>query len=182
LRSGLESKYQEAGPKGPLWEEISTGMQRMGYKRSAKRCKEKWENINKYFKKVKESNKNRSEDAKTCPYFHELDALYRKKILGGSGGGGGGGSTSTSGFDSQSRPQEQQQQESLQLDPMPHPMQQPPQQTQTTESQNKNGAGGDVQASNIGLPGNLGEGNGGAAKKVNLSFVQKRKKNCNVTK
>ncbi|PON40678.1 GAMYB transcription factor [Parasponia andersonii] len=82
LRSGLETKYQEAGPKGPLWEEISAEMQRMGYKRSAKRCKEKWENINKYFKKVKESNKKRPEDAKTCPYFNELDALYRKKILG----------------------------------------------------------------------------------------------------
>ncbi|PIN13490.1 Transcription factor GT-2 [Handroanthus impetiginosus] len=87
LRSGMESSYQEAGPKGPLWEEISAGMQRMGYNRSAKRCKEKWENINKYFKKVKESNKKRPEDAKTCPYFHELDALYRKKILGNTSGG-----------------------------------------------------------------------------------------------
>ncbi|XP_039022818.1 trihelix transcription factor GTL1-like isoform X2 [Hibiscus syriacus] len=83
LRSGLEARYQEAGPKGPFWEEISAGMSRMGYKRSAKRCKEKWENINKYFKRVKESNKKRPEDAKTCPYFHQLDALYRKKILGG---------------------------------------------------------------------------------------------------
>ncbi|XP_031497303.1 trihelix transcription factor GTL1-like isoform X1 [Nymphaea colorata] len=83
LRSGLEPKYQEAGPKGPLWEEISAEMAKMGYKRSAKRCKEKWENINKYFKKVKESNKKRPEDAKTCPYFHQLDALYRKKMLGG---------------------------------------------------------------------------------------------------
>ncbi|XP_050945896.1 trihelix transcription factor GTL1-like isoform X2 [Cucumis melo] len=81
LRGGLESKYQETGPKGPLWEEISAGMIKMGYKRSAKRCKEKWENINKYFKKVKESNKKRREDSKTCPYFNELDALYRKKIL-----------------------------------------------------------------------------------------------------
>ncbi|XP_038874540.1 trihelix transcription factor GTL1-like isoform X2 [Benincasa hispida] len=81
LRGGLESRYQETGPKGPLWEEISAGMLRMGYKRSAKRCKEKWENINKYFKKVKESNKKRREDSKTCPYFNELDALYRKKIL-----------------------------------------------------------------------------------------------------
>ncbi|KAK1321171.1 Trihelix transcription factor GT-2 [Acorus calamus] len=82
LRSGLETRYQEAGPKGPLWEEISAGMQRLGYNRSSKRCKEKWENINKYFKKVKESNKKRPEDAKTCPYFHQLDALYRKKVLG----------------------------------------------------------------------------------------------------
>ncbi|XAR70076.1 hypothetical protein NMG60_11026815 [Bertholletia excelsa] len=88
LRSGLESRYQEPGPKGPLWEEISAAMQRMGYKRSAKRCKEKWENINKYFKKVKESNKKRSEDAKTCPYFHELDAMYRNKILTVTSGGG----------------------------------------------------------------------------------------------
>lgn len=79
LRSGLESRYQEAGPKGPLWEEISAGMARMGYKRSAKRCKEKWENINKYFKKVKESNKQRPEDSKTCPYFHQLDAIYKEK-------------------------------------------------------------------------------------------------------
>ncbi|KAJ6790578.1 trihelix transcription factor GTL1 isoform X1 [Iris pallida] len=91
LRSGLDTRYQESGPKGPLWEEISAGMQRLGYNRSSKRCKEKWENINKYFKKVKESNKKRPEDAKTCPYFHQLDALYRNKLLS-SGGSGGGGS------------------------------------------------------------------------------------------
>ena len=79
LRTSLEAKYQENGPKAPFWEDISAGMQRLGYNRSAKRCKEKWENINKYFKKVKESNKQRREDSKTCPYFHELDALYKEK-------------------------------------------------------------------------------------------------------
>ncbi|CAN0892191.1 Trihelix transcription factor GT-2 [Linum grandiflorum] len=79
LRKNLDSKYQENGPKGPLWEEISARMKRIGYNRSAKRCKEKWENINKYFKKVKESNKKRPEDSKTCPYFHQLDALYRER-------------------------------------------------------------------------------------------------------
>ncbi|XP_062099576.1 trihelix transcription factor GT-2-like [Humulus lupulus] len=79
LRRTLELKYHENGPKGPLWEEISTGMRRLGYNRSSKRCKEKWENINKYFKKVKDSNKKRPEDSKTCPYFHQLDALYREK-------------------------------------------------------------------------------------------------------
>lgn len=96
LRSGLECRYQEAGPKGPLWEEISSEMTKLGFNRSSKRCKEKWENINKYFKKVKESNKKRPEDAKTCPYFHQLDALYRKKLAasGGGGGRGGGGSSS----------------------------------------------------------------------------------------
>lgn len=79
LRTSLETKYQENAPKGPLWEEISSLMKKMGYNRNAKRCKEKWENINKYFKKVKESNKKRPEDSKTCPYFHQLDALYREK-------------------------------------------------------------------------------------------------------
>ncbi|KAJ6405473.1 hypothetical protein OIU84_013438 [Salix udensis] len=47
--------------------------------KNAKRCKEKWENINKYFKKVKDSNKKRPEDSKTCPYFDQLDALYKEK-------------------------------------------------------------------------------------------------------
>ncbi|EEC77725.1 trihelix transcription factor GTL1 isoform X2 [Oryza sativa Japonica Group] len=88
LRMELDMRYQETGPKGPLWEEISSGMRRLGYNRSSKRCKEKWENINKYFKKVKESNKKRPEDSKTCPYFHQLDVIYRRKHLTGGGGGG----------------------------------------------------------------------------------------------
>ncbi|KAH9611106.1 hypothetical protein KSS87_001282 [Heliosperma pusillum] len=79
LRTQLDEKYQESGPKGPLWEEVSASMKKLGYNRNSKRCKEKWENINKYFKKVKESNKRRPEDSKTCPYFHQLDALYRGK-------------------------------------------------------------------------------------------------------
>lgn len=79
MRTSLDMKYQENGPKGPLWEEISAGMRKVGYNRNAKRCKEKWENINKYFKKVKESNKKRPEDSKTCPYFHQLEALYKEK-------------------------------------------------------------------------------------------------------
>lgn len=79
LRTSLDLKYQENGPKGPLWEEISSAMIKMGYNRSSKRCKEKWENINKYFKKVKESSKKRPEDSKTCSYFHQLDAINRER-------------------------------------------------------------------------------------------------------
>lgn len=135
LRSGLESRYQEAGPKGPLWEEISTGMHRMGYNRSSKRCKEKWENINKYFKKVKESNKKRPEDAKTCPYFHQLDALYRKKMIGGSG---------SSSFGHQSKPEDSMAVDSSSPAPSnfqaimpPSSLAQPPSQA-ATEAENKN--------------------------------------------
>ena len=90
LRMEKDEHYQGmgTGAKGPLWEDISAGMRRIGYNRSSKRCKEKWENINKYFKKVKESKKRRPEDSKTCPYFHQLDAIYRKKQFAVSGGGG----------------------------------------------------------------------------------------------
>lgn len=69
------------GSKGPLWERISKGMQELGYKRSAKRCKEKWENINKYFRKTKDNNKKRSLDSRTCPYFHQLSTLYCQGTL-----------------------------------------------------------------------------------------------------
>ncbi|KAK6150713.1 hypothetical protein DH2020_015645 [Rehmannia glutinosa] len=79
LKTDLDLKYQDNGPKGPLWEEISSCMKKLGYDRSAKRCKEKWENINKYYKRVKESNKRRPEDSKTCPYFNMLESLYAKK-------------------------------------------------------------------------------------------------------
>ncbi|MBA0608753.1 hypothetical protein Godav_020940 [Gossypium davidsonii] len=149
LRSGLETRYQEAGPKGPLWEEISAGMSRMGYKRSAKRCKEKWENINKYFKKVKESNKKRPEDAKTCPYFHQLDALYRKKILG----------SGSSSFSDQNRFEGETSQQHQ--DP---PMEAP--QPSHDQSENKTGTTIDVLTSKENSPGSLfGKGNGRATKK-----------------
>ncbi|RDX67327.1 Trihelix transcription factor GT-2 [Mucuna pruriens] len=80
LRTQLDVQSQgNVGSKGPLWEEISSAMKSLGYDRSAKRCKEKWENINKYFKRMKEKNKRKPQDSKTCPYYHTLEALYSKR-------------------------------------------------------------------------------------------------------
>ncbi|KAF8393619.1 hypothetical protein HHK36_021864 [Tetracentron sinense] len=84
VRSSLESKFQEPRLKGYLWEEISSSMASMGYQRSAKRCKEKWENINKYFRKTKDSAKKRPKHSKTCSYFHQLDQLYSRPLISGS--------------------------------------------------------------------------------------------------
>ncbi|KAK9068318.1 hypothetical protein SSX86_012429 [Deinandra increscens subsp. villosa] len=71
----------ELGTRGSLWERISQGMLlEFGYKRSAKRCKEKWENINKYFRKTKDGNKKRSLESRTCPYYNELSKLYNQEI------------------------------------------------------------------------------------------------------
>lgn len=81
VRSALEPRFHDSGPKAQLWDQISAEMAAMGYHRSAKRCKEKWENINKYFRKTKESNRERPGNNNTCPYFHQLDSLYTKGIL-----------------------------------------------------------------------------------------------------
>lgn len=82
LRCSLNSNGEDKeGTKAPLWERISQGMLELGYKRSAKRCKEKWENINKYFRKTKDVNKKRSLDSRTCPYFHQLSTLYNQGTL-----------------------------------------------------------------------------------------------------
>ncbi|PNY02535.1 trihelix transcription factor [Trifolium pratense] len=82
--NNVEEKEGNSNIKGPLWERISEGMLEMGYKRSAKRCKEKWENINKYFKKTKDvvNKKKRSLDSRTCPYFHQLSSLYNQQQEG----------------------------------------------------------------------------------------------------
>ncbi|KAI4301905.1 hypothetical protein L6164_035141 [Bauhinia variegata] len=85
LRCSLNNNDEDnkdVGSKAPLWERISRGMLELGYKRSAKRCKEKWENINKYFRKTKDNvNKKRSLDSRTCPYFHQLSTLYSQGKL-----------------------------------------------------------------------------------------------------
>ena len=81
VRSTIEIKFQEPSVKGPLWEEVSSLMSSMGYQRSAKRCKEKWENINKYFRKAKESPERRSQRSKTCSYFNQLDQLYSRSLI-----------------------------------------------------------------------------------------------------
>ncbi|KAL4380013.1 hypothetical protein GQ457_02G034630 [Hibiscus cannabinus] len=85
LRSSLynngDHDKEGAAIKAPLWERISQGMLDLGYSRSAKRCKEKWENINKYFRKTKDANKKRSLDSRTCPYFHQLSTLYGQGTL-----------------------------------------------------------------------------------------------------
>ncbi|CAL0319673.1 unnamed protein product [Lupinus luteus] len=79
LRTEMELQCQGTGSKGPQWEEISSAMKSICCDTSAERCKEKWENINKYFKTNREKDKRKPEDLKTCPYYHQLEALYSSK-------------------------------------------------------------------------------------------------------
>ena len=81
LRTSLDHKFRGTGCKGSIWEEISVGMSTMGYNRTAKKCQQKWENINKYFRRLMESGRRRSASSKTCPYFDELDLLYKNGLI-----------------------------------------------------------------------------------------------------
>ncbi|KAF5747824.1 putative transcription factor [Tripterygium wilfordii] len=76
IRSRLDSKFKEANQKGPLWDEVSRIMsEEYGYQRSGKKCREKFENLYKYYKKTKEGKAGR-QDGKHYRFFRQLEALY----------------------------------------------------------------------------------------------------------
>ncbi|KAI3837252.1 hypothetical protein MKX03_004137 [Papaver bracteatum] len=79
LRMPMPQKMLTGDTKFAMWEEISLGMASMGFTKTAKKCQEKWENINKYFRRAGRSGKERAENAKTCSYFQELDMFYKKR-------------------------------------------------------------------------------------------------------
>ncbi|XP_009352991.2 trihelix transcription factor PTL [Pyrus x bretschneideri] len=76
IRSRLDFKFKEANQKGPLWDEVSRIMfEEHGYQRSGKKCREKFENLYKYYKKTKEGKAGR-QDGKHYRFFRQLEALY----------------------------------------------------------------------------------------------------------
>lgn len=87
LRTELEQKFRDTDSKGSIWEEISLRMNSMGCSRTAKKCKEKWENINKYFQRSVVGGNQQFANGEACPYFNDLDLLY-KNGLGNSSGNG----------------------------------------------------------------------------------------------
>lgn len=47
-----------------------------GYTRSGKKCREKFENLYKYYKKTKEGKSGRRQDGKNYRFFRQLEAIY----------------------------------------------------------------------------------------------------------
>ncbi|KAK4268761.1 hypothetical protein QN277_025369 [Acacia crassicarpa] len=75
IRSRLDSKFRETNHKAPLWNQISRIMsEEYGYQRSGKKCKEKFENLYKYYKKTKEGKTGR-QDGKHYRFFRQLEAI-----------------------------------------------------------------------------------------------------------
>ncbi|CAJ2632406.1 unnamed protein product [Trifolium pratense] len=76
IRSRLDPQFKEATQKGPLWDQLSRIMcEEHGYQRSGKKCREKFENLYKYYKKTKEGKAGR-QDGKHYRFFRQLEALY----------------------------------------------------------------------------------------------------------
>ncbi|CAK9154035.1 unnamed protein product [Ilex paraguariensis] len=76
IRSRLDHHFKEANQKGPLWDEVSRlMMEEYGYQRSGRKCREKFENLYKYYKKTKEGKSGR-QDGKNYRFFRQLEALY----------------------------------------------------------------------------------------------------------
>nr|XP_043616157.1 trihelix transcription factor PTL-like [Erigeron canadensis] len=79
IRSRLDHCFKEAtssNHKAPLWDEISRIMnEEYGYQRSGRKCKEKFENLYKYYKKTKEGKVGKN-DGKHYRFFRQLEALF----------------------------------------------------------------------------------------------------------
>ncbi|XP_020577081.1 trihelix transcription factor PTL-like [Phalaenopsis equestris] len=76
IRARLDPQFREAGQKAPLWDEVARIMtEEHGYQRSGKKCREKLENLYKYYKKTKEDKIGRHE-GKHYRFFQQLEALY----------------------------------------------------------------------------------------------------------
>ncbi|KAL4585344.1 hypothetical protein LXL04_009962 [Taraxacum kok-saghyz] len=87
VRAALNQKFTGKGAKGSVWEEVAVGLSNMGYNRTPKKCKEKWENINKYYKRTKEKGKENGGSGKisqVCAYFNELEMLYKTGFISGN--------------------------------------------------------------------------------------------------
>lgn len=78
VRVAVEQKFLVKGAKGSGWKEVAAGLSNMGYNRSPEKCREKWENINKYYRRTMEGGKKRQ---RSLPYFEELDLIYKRGLL-----------------------------------------------------------------------------------------------------
>ncbi|KAK1424143.1 hypothetical protein QVD17_19461 [Tagetes erecta] len=77
VRAALNHKFSGKGSKGSIWDDVAASLSGMGYNRTPKKCKEKWENINKYYRRTMEKGK----ESKSCAYFSELEMLHKTGII-----------------------------------------------------------------------------------------------------
>ncbi|KAI3837253.1 hypothetical protein MKX03_004138 [Papaver bracteatum] len=82
LRMAIERKFLTGATKfRMLWEEMSRGVASMGFTKTAKQCRDKWESMNWWYKRAERSGNTWAENAKTCSYFQDLDMMYKKGLF-----------------------------------------------------------------------------------------------------
>lgn len=77
-RAALSQKFDGKGSKGSIWDDVAAELSSMGYNRTPKKCKEKWDNINKYYRRTVE--KGTASKSQVCTYFRELEMLNQTKL------------------------------------------------------------------------------------------------------
>ncbi|KAJ6296969.1 hypothetical protein OIU78_022651 [Salix suchowensis] len=80
IRSDMDFAFRDSVVKAPLWEKVSRKLNELGYNRSAKKCKEKFENIYKYHRRTKGGQSGRP-NGKTYRFFEQLQALDKTNAL-----------------------------------------------------------------------------------------------------
>ncbi|MCO5579917.1 hypothetical protein L7F22_033784 [Adiantum nelumboides] len=77
LRTELAEKFNKAGRKSDLWEQIASSLQQEHISRDAQQCRDKWEKLMAGYKEVKDGIKDRDEN----PFYEELYPLLSGKLL-----------------------------------------------------------------------------------------------------
>ncbi|GFP88137.1 trihelix transcription factor ptl [Phtheirospermum japonicum] len=72
IRSDMDLSFRDSNLKSPLWDEVSRKLGELGYHRSAKKCKEKFENIFKYHKRTKDGRSSNN-SKNNYRFFEQLE-------------------------------------------------------------------------------------------------------------
>lgn len=78
LRREIDSLFNTSKSNRHLWDQISAKMREKGFDRSATMCTDKWRNLLKEFKKVRNSHRAGSPSGKMS-YFGDLEDLLRER-------------------------------------------------------------------------------------------------------
>ncbi|GMH05227.1 hypothetical protein Nepgr_007067 [Nepenthes gracilis] len=61
---------------------MSVGLSNIRYCRSAKKCKDKWENMNEHVERSTENRRKHLEITKARLFFQKSEVLYRNRLVG----------------------------------------------------------------------------------------------------
>lgn len=79
FRREVDSLFNTSKSNKHLWEQISNKMREKGFDRSPTMCTDKWRNLLKEFKKVKQQDRGNGSSVNKMWYYKELEELLRER-------------------------------------------------------------------------------------------------------